>query len=383
MTAYYGGLLSFSDDKFEAVLRALNLLVSKNCPVVVGHARVEGSTAALPIAVKCADKRDALASVFGGCSLKEVEEVFKGARLETRRITPNVEDKAALDLARELELASGARKAISMGQIRPASEEGERPFSRLLGMDEQATRVAELLCAAKTYGRDAVCLHALLLGNPGCGKTSFAREFHALGHAAGVLPGELVEARADDLIAPYVGQTAGLVRAAWERARGGMLFVDEAYKLCDTAEYGLEAVNALNELMEAERDEVVLVAAGYPAQMERFLGSNPGLVSRFPTRLAFADYGPETLARIVEEAFAPGVGVSVAADVHARLGEACRALTRGPDYANARSARRLFGRWLVKQATLGGGETLTLAALEAALAEEDLAVGSRLAIGFS
>ncbi len=383
MAAYYGGVLRFADDKFEAVLDALNLLVSKSCPVVVGHARVEGGTAALPIALKCTDRRDGLALALGGCSLGEAEEIFKGASFEARRLEPNIEDKKALGLAREVELATAERRAIRMEQIAPASQDRELPFSDLVGMEEQVTRAAELLCAAKAYGRETICLHMLLLGNPGCGKTTFARELHRLGRSSGVLSGEFVEARADDLIAPYVGQTAARVRSAWERARGGTLFVDEAYKLSDTAEFGMEAINALNELLEAERGEVVVIAAGYPAQMARFLDANPGLSSRFPTRLEFADYGPEVLARIIEGSFAPAAGVRVASDARTALATACRALVREPGYANARSARTLFSRWLVKQATLGGGANLTLAALEAACAQDASAGSLRCPMGFS
>lgn len=382
MAAYYGGRLSFSEEQFEAVLDALNLLASKNYPLVVGHAKVEGGQAALPLAFKCQGKKKGL--VLGGdCpTIEEVEEVFKGATLETRPINPNVKDKTSLEIARELELANECRP-ISMSEITPENEVFSKPFSRLAGMDGQVRRVVERMCAAKAYGRDAICLHTLLLGNPGSGKTTFARELHEFGRATKVLDGEFVEARADDLVARYVGHTAGLVRAAWQRARGGTLFIDEAYKLADTAEYGLEAINALVELMEAGRGEVVVVAAGYPAQMSRFLEVNPGLTSRFSLRLDFDDYDAETLEHILVDVFAPQRGVTIAEDARERLSGACRALTRAPGYANARSARTLFERWLIKQAALGAGGTLTNAALEAALAEDNLASPAKHPMGFA
>lgn len=382
MAAYYGGRLNFTEEQFEAVLDALNLLASKNCPLVVGHAKVEGGQAALPLAFKCQGKKKGL--VLGGdCpTIEEVEEVFKGATLETRPINPNIKDKASLEIARELELANECR-AISMSEIAPENEAFSKPFSCLAGMEEQVRRVVERMCAAKAYGRDAICLHTLLLGNPGSGKTTFARELHEFGRATKVLDGEFVEARADDLVARYVGHTAGLVHAAWQRARGGTLFIDEAYKLADTAEYGLEAINALVELMEAGRGEVVVVAAGYPAQMSRFLEVNPGLTSRFSLRLNFDDYDAETLEHILVDVFAPQRGVTVAEDARERLAGACLALTCAPGYANARSARTLFERWLIKQATLGAGGTLTDAALEAALAEDNLASPAKHPMGFA
>ena len=318
MAAYYGGRLNFTEEQFEAVLDALNLLASKNCPLVVGHAKVEGGQAALPLAFKCQGKKKGL--VLGGdCpTIEEVEEVFKGATLETRPINPNVKDKASLEIARELELAKECR-AISMSEITPENEVFSKPFSRLTGMEEQVRRAVECMRAAQAYGRDAVCLHTMLLGNPGSGKTTFARELHEFGRAEKVLDGEFVEARADDLVARYVGHTAGLVRAAWHRARGGTLFIDEAYKLADTAEFGLEAINALVELMEAGRGEVVVVAAGYPAQMSRFLEVNPGLTSRFSLRLNFDDYDAKTLEHILVDVFAPERHVTVAEDARERL----------------------------------------------------------------
>ena len=382
MAAYYGGRLNFTEEQFEAVLDALNLLASKNCPLVVGHAKVEGGQAALPLAFKCQGKKKCLVLGVDCPTIEEVEEVFKGATLETRPINPNVKDKASLEIARELELAKECR-AISMSEITPENEVFSKPFSRLTGMEEQVRRAVECMRAAQAYGRDAVCLHTMLLGNPGSGKTTFARELHEFGRAEKVLDGEFVEARADDLVARYVGHTAGLVRAAWHRARGGTLFIDEAYKLADTAEFGLEAINALVELMEAGRGEVVVVAAGYPAQMSRFLEVNPGLTSRFSLRLNFDDYDAKTLEHILVDVFAPERHVTVAEDARERLSGACLALTRAPGYANARSARTLFERWLIKQATLGAGGTLTDAALEAALAEDNLASPGKHPMGFA
>ena len=135
--------------------------------------------------------------------------------------------------------------------------------------------------------------------------------------------------------------------------------------------------------MEAGRGEVVVVAAGYPAQMSRFLEVNPGLTSRFSLRLNFDDYDAKTLEHILVDVFAPERHVTVAEDARERLSGACLALTRAPGYANARSARTLFERWLIKQATLGAGGTLTDAALEAALAEDNLASPGKHPMGFA
>ena len=152
----------------------------------------------------------------------------------------------------------------------------------------------------------------------------------------------------------------------------------------DTQGYGIEALNALNELMEAERDEVMVVCAGYPDQMGAFVESNPGFESRFGLRLDFPGYDAATLARIVREGFAASLGLAIEPGVEEVLDEACRALVHNEGYGNARSARKLFDRWLVGQARRGGGRVLTVAALEGALAESDvLDVSGRPSIGFA
>ena len=383
MAAYYGGSLRFSTERYGAVLEALNLITSKRCAVVVGHAVEEGGVAALPLAVKCADA-GGVAELNGACTVEDVRAILGGEKLKLRRLAPSLDDERALKVARELEGAEKGRE-LAMEQILPRRRAGaDRPFSGLPGMEAQAKSVAELLRTAKEYGRGAVCLHTLLVGAPGTGKTTFAREAHALGSRLGVTPGDFVECRAEDLVAPYVGQTAERVHEAWRRARGGTLFIDEAYKLVDTQGYGIEALNALNELMEAERGDVAVVCAGYPDQMRLFIDSNPGFESRFGLRLAFPGYDAATLARIVRDGFAAGLGLEVDARAEETLLDACQALVRGEGYGNARSARKLFDRWLVKQACAGGGRVLSVAALDAARAEAEAArVGEKRPLGFA
>jgi len=143
-------------------------------------------------------------------------------------------------------------------------------------------------------------LHMIFSGNPGTGKTTVARIIAALLAELGLLSsGHLVEADRASLVAGYVGQTAIKVTNLVKEALGGILFVDEAYTLVqgDKDSFGKEALDTLMKLMEDHREEMVVVFAGYSDEMEELLKANPGLRSRFPTIITFANYSaPELMA---------------------------------------------------------------------------------------
>ncbi|GAB3668029.1 hypothetical protein GCM10027589_34260 [Actinocorallia lasiicapitis] len=189
--------------------------------------------------------------------------------------------------------------------------------------------------------------HMVFTGNPGTAKTTIARLIAAVYAKLGLLSsGHLVEVSRADLVGEYIGHTAPRVRAAVERALGGVLFIDEAYSLTPAdsyQDYGHEAVAELLKLMEEHRSDLVVIVAGYEGEMLRFLDFNPGLASRFPTVLDFPDYTDDDLVAIFHF-MATTAGLSLADGVDVRVRDLLRAAPRGSSFGNARLMRNILDR---------------------------------------
>ncbi|MFE0372452.1 right-handed parallel beta-helix repeat-containing protein [Streptomyces tendae] len=187
--------------------------------------------------------------------------------------------------------------------------------------------------------------HLVFAGNPGTGKTTVARLYGRLLAALGLLTdGHLVEADRGALVGEYVGHTAPRTTAVFKRALGGVLFIDEAYSLVpagQSTDFGQEAISTLVKLMEDHRDDVVVIAAGYPQDMERLIGSNPGLASRFTRTLRFDDYSSQDLVRIVEHQAARHE-YRIRDDTAAALLDHFGSLARTERFGNGRTARQVF-----------------------------------------
>ncbi|MCL4113946.1 UNVERIFIED_CONTAM: hypothetical protein GTU68_065682 [Idotea baltica] len=146
-------------------------------------------------------------------------------------------------------------------------------------------------------------LHAVFTGNPGTGKTTVAKMLGKLYHKMGLLEkGHVHEVDRSDLVGEFIGQTAPKVKEAIKKASGGVLFIDEAYALTQGtgADYGREAVETILKRMEDQRGEFIVIAAGYPDNMKRFMESNPGLKSRFDKHFNFEDYKSGQLFEIAQ-----------------------------------------------------------------------------------
>ncbi|KJS54238.1 sporulation protein [Streptomyces rubellomurinus subsp. indigoferus] len=187
--------------------------------------------------------------------------------------------------------------------------------------------------------------HLVFTGAPGTGKTTVARLYGEILASLGVLQrGHLVEVARVDLVGEHIGSTAIRTAAAFDRARGGVLFIDEAYALAPedgARDFGREAIDTLVKLMEDHRDKVVVIVAGYTAEMERFLSANPGVSSRFSRTISFPDYTADELLEIARAQCAEHEYALSEETESALLGHFA-GLERGPNFGNGRTARQVF-----------------------------------------
>ena len=196
-------------------------------------------------------------------------------------------------------------------------------------------------------------LHMVFSGNPGTGKTMIARLMARIYKSLGILSkGQLVEVDRSGLVAGYVGQTAIKTSEVIEKAKGGVLFIDEAYALTNRGgnDYGQEAVDTLLKAMEDNRDDLIVIVAGYVELMEEFIHSNPGLESRFNRFLHFPDYSIDEMMAIFDMRCSQN-GYSLAEDARPILRDVIKLESMDiKGFGNARGIRNLFERAVTAQA---------------------------------
>jgi probable Rubsico expression protein CbbX len=200
----------------------------------------------------------------------------------------------------------------------------------------------------------APSLHMSFTGNPGTGKTTVAQRIAQILHRLGfVRKGHLISVTRDDLVGQYIGHTAPKTREVLKRAMGGVLFIDEAYYLYrpeNERDYGQEAIEILLQVMENQRDDLVVILAGYKERMDTFFRSNPGFSSRIAHHIDFPDYSGAELERIAAgmlERMQYHFDASAARAFH----EYVQHRQRQPHFANARSIRNALDRARLRQAS--------------------------------
>jgi probable Rubsico expression protein CbbX len=231
----------------------------------------------------------------------------------------------------------------------------------LVGLLPVKTRIREIAAfllvdrARRQLGlaAGAPSLHMSFTGNPGTGKTTVALRMAEILHRLGyVRRGHLVAVTRDDLVGQYIGHTAPKTREVLKKAIGGVLFIDEAYYLYrpeNERDYGQEAIEILLQVMETQRDDLVVILAGYKDRMDAFFRSNPGLSSRIAHHVDFPDYTRDELLAIAEMMLQRmQYGLSPAAR-EALRDYVERRMTQ-PHFANARSIRNALDRARLRQA---------------------------------
>jgi probable Rubsico expression protein CbbX len=270
---------------------------------------------------------------------------------------------ATADTAPPASTARTVGEVLAESRVEAVLDELERDLVGLAPVKQRIRDIAALLVVDKlrlnlglqaTTGRDRPSLHMCFTGNPGTGKTTVAMRMAEILHRLGyVRKGHMVAVTRDDLVGQYIGHTAPKTKEVLKRAMGGVLFIDEAYYLYrpeNERDYGQEAIEILLQVMENQRDDLVVILAGYKDRMDTFFQSNPGMSSRIAHHIDFPDYSVDELLQIAGK---------MLDGQHYRFGEGTDEVMRRylerriaqPHFANARSVRNALDRARLRQAS--------------------------------
>ena len=251
----------------------------------------------------------------------------------------------------------------------------------LVGIKSAKDQVKKILAFAKMRKAmeekgehlEPITLNMEFVGNPGTAKTTVARIVAGLLTEIGIIKtGEFIEVGRADLVAKYVGQTAPMVQNVFQRAKGGVLFIDEAYSLLEEGRggFGDEAINMIVQEMENNRKDTIVIFAGYPDEMDEFFLRNPGLRSRVPFRINFEDYNVEEMLDICKlEAFKKGFLTDDMADK--KIMEICEKSIKNKNNGNGRFCRNLIETGVLNFAFRNYGDLDSSKKIEYILRKED------------
>lgn len=250
-------------------------------------------------------------------------------------------------------------EVLQNSQVETVFEELDRDLVGLAPVKQRIRDIAALLVIDRLrlglgLQAHAPSLHMSFTGNPGTGKTTVAMRMAQILHRLGyVRKGHLVAVTRDDLVGQYIGHTAPKTREVLKKAMGGVLFIDEAYYLYkpeNERDYGQEAIEILLQVMENQRDDLVVILAGYKDRMDTFFQSNPGMSSRIAHHLDFPDYSQDELARIADRML-EGMSYRFADGARETFGDYLARRIAQPHFANARSVRNALDRARLRQAS--------------------------------
>ncbi len=265
----------------------------------------------------------------------------------------------AAEAAPPAAIANTVNEVLAQSQVEAVLDELERDLVGLVPVKQRIRDIAALLVIDKLRAGHGLAaqspsLHMSFTGNPGTGKTTVAMRMAEILHRLGyVRKGHLVAVTRDDLVGQYIGHTAPKTKEVLKKAMGGVLFIDEAYYLYrpeNERDYGQEAIEILLQVMENQRDDLVVIFAGYKDRMDTFFKSNPGLSSRIAHHIDFPDYAGDELLQIADRMLA---AMSYRFDASARqaFAEYLQRRIEQPHFANARSVRNALDRARLRQAS--------------------------------
>lgn len=278
----------------------------------------------------------------------------------------------------------GAPNSLDGDDIRPEQESESKslPISQLdelVGLESVKKQIRDLANLVKLHGKEALpCLHMVFRGNPGTGKTTVARIITSIFDDAGITSGDgtFVETDREGLVGMYVGHTAVKTKRVVKSAEGGVLFIDEAYALAtyeSGRDFGEEAIATLVKALEDKRDSFVCIMAGYPAEMDKLVSSNPGLRDRIGFYIDFPDYTADELYEVFEY-FAKKDGLKISKAAADELKAAMRRIvaTKSTDFSNARMARKVFERVRMEHLLTVGGKTIKAESVRRVFEADDM-----------